>query len=127
MAMLAREAVMQQQEYEEAVRHAMVEMEREEKEAGAKSLAAKHHREALQSQIEASEAYRKRHQGDKFEEDKVEGRILCGAGKAGNYPRQNGRRHGEKGSESQVPDRDEGSRHPENANALVHGVDVVRV
>merc|ERR1712230_250752 len=67
-AMLAREAVMQQQEYEEAVRHAMVEMEREEKEAGAKSLAAKHHREALQSQIEASDAYRKRHQGDKFEE-----------------------------------------------------------
>ena len=32
-AMMAREAVMQQQEYEEAVRHAMVEMERESKEA----------------------------------------------------------------------------------------------
>lgn len=67
-AMMAREAVMQQQEYEEAVRHAMVEMERESKESSSKTEAAKIHREALQAQINAAEDYRKRHMNDKFEE-----------------------------------------------------------
>ena len=67
-AMMAREAVMQQQEYEEAVRHAMVQMERESKEASSKTEAAKIHREALQAQINAAEDYRKRHMNDKFEE-----------------------------------------------------------
>jgi len=67
-AMMAREAVMQQQEYEEAVRHAMVQMERESKEASSKTEAAKIHREALQAQINSAEDYRKRHMNDKFEE-----------------------------------------------------------
>eukprot|EP00622_Pseudochattonella_farcimen_P003295 FR738436.1.p1 GENE.FR738436.1~~FR738436.1.p1 ORF type:complete len:106 (+),score=16.14 FR738436.1:39-320(+) len=43
-------------------------MERESKEAESKKEGARLHREALQQQIEASEEFRKRHQGDKFEE-----------------------------------------------------------
>jgi len=67
-AMMAREAVMQQQEYEEAVRHAMVEMERESKEAAARAENSALHREVLQKQINFREDYRRRHRNDKFEE-----------------------------------------------------------
>lgn len=69
-AMMAREAVMQQQEYEESSRHSMAIMERESKEAAERKLAASQHRDALQAQINDIEFNRKYNRNDKYDEGK---------------------------------------------------------
>ena len=62
------QACVEAKQYEEAVRHAMVEMERESKETSSKAQNSKVHREALQAQIDAAAEYRSRHVNDKYEE-----------------------------------------------------------
>lgn len=69
-AMMAREAVMQQQEYEDAVTYSLQTMEREKFEADKKHAKAEAHRDALKHQITTNEVLSKRASGNKFDEGK---------------------------------------------------------
>merc|ERR1719502_661414 len=69
-AMMAREAVMQQQEYEDAVTYSLQTMEREKAESDAKHSKAEAHRDALKHQIATNEIAMKRASGNKFDEGK---------------------------------------------------------
>lgn len=67
-AILAREAVMQQQEYEDAVMYSLKVQKREAEEARAKQAAADEHRTKLQHQIKGIEAARVNGRSTKYEE-----------------------------------------------------------
>ena len=67
-SMMAREAVMQQQEYEDAVTHSVGVMERQSHENTKKHEVARKHREALQQQIETAQSSRKSASMGKYEE-----------------------------------------------------------
>mmetsp|Transcript_27423 Transcript_27423/g.61301 ORF Transcript_27423/g.61301 Transcript_27423/m.61301 type:complete len:474 (+) Transcript_27423:86-1507(+) len=67
-AILAREAVMQQQEYEDAMRYSVKVQEREAAENTRKKSAAESHRIKLQTQIDDRADVRKRTQSKKWEE-----------------------------------------------------------
>merc|ERR1719502_1472572 len=69
-AMMAREAVMQQQEYEDAVTYSLQTMEREKVESDLKHAKAEAHRDALKHQIVTNETAAKRASGNKFDEGK---------------------------------------------------------
>merc|ERR1711988_1220103 len=69
-AMMAREAVMQQQEYEDAVTYSLQTMEREKQESDKKHSKAEAHRDALKHQITTNEVSSKRASGNKFDEGK---------------------------------------------------------
>lgn len=65
---MAREAVILQQEYEDAVKYSMRIMERERAEKEAKASAAAAHRDAIHSQIEVRHDRRRKEQAEKYEE-----------------------------------------------------------
>lgn len=67
-SMMAREAVMQQQEYEDGVKYAMNVMKREKAESDVKHARSEDHRVKLQAQIDEREIARKKQQSHKFEE-----------------------------------------------------------
>jgi len=67
-AMMAREAVMQQQEYEDAVTYALQTMEREKTEEHSKKKTSMTHKDALLTQISVNEGHRSRSQATKFDE-----------------------------------------------------------
>mmetsp|Transcript_22133 Transcript_22133/g.26092 ORF Transcript_22133/g.26092 Transcript_22133/m.26092 type:complete len:483 (-) Transcript_22133:220-1668(-) len=67
-SIMAREALMQQEEYEDAIRFGMKVQQREAAEADAKQRAADMHRTKLQAQIDSAAAERKLNSTSKFEE-----------------------------------------------------------
>jgi len=67
-AMMAREAVMQQQEYEDAVTYALQTMEREKTEEHSKKKTSMTHKDALLTQISVNEGHRSRSQATKFDD-----------------------------------------------------------
>ena len=67
-SMMAREAVMQQQEYEDAIRHGVMVQQREAAEEGAKHQATDLHRIKLQDQIDRRASERKQQSLVKYEE-----------------------------------------------------------
>merc|ERR1712196_725552 len=67
-SMMAREAVMQQQEYEDGLKYSMKIMKREAAEESSKKAKADEHRVKLQQQIDEREIARKKSQSKKFEE-----------------------------------------------------------
>ncbi len=67
-SILAREAVMQQQEYEDSMRYAIKVQQREAAEAEDKHFKSEQHRVKLQEQIDLRDAERKRGMSTKFEE-----------------------------------------------------------
>ena len=69
-AMMAREAVMQQQEYEDAVTYSLQTMEREKFENDKKSAISESHRKNLQEQITSNELARKRGSTNKYDDGK---------------------------------------------------------
>lgn len=68
VSMMAREAVMQQQEYEDGLKYSMKIMKREAAEESTKKAKADEHRVKLQQQIDEREIARKKSQSKKFEE-----------------------------------------------------------
>merc|ERR1719502_2537579 len=67
-AMMAREAVMQQQEYEDAVAHSLTIMEREKAETDKAHVAAMNHRVGIQAQIDRNAEARKTNSTKKYED-----------------------------------------------------------
>lgn len=67
-SIMAREALMQQQEYEDAIRYSVKVQEREAAEAEAKQRASDMHRTKLQAQIDGAAEARKLGSNDKFDE-----------------------------------------------------------
>jgi uncharacterized protein YPO0396 len=65
---MAREAVMQQQEYEDAIRFSIKVQQRESAEAETKRNSSEHHRKKLQDQIDTRDVERKLLQNKKFDE-----------------------------------------------------------
>lgn len=68
VSMMAREAVMQQQEYEDGLKYSMKIMKREAAEESTKKAKSNEHRVKLQQQIDEREIARKKSQSKKFEE-----------------------------------------------------------
>lgn len=67
-AMMAREASLQQQEYDDALKYSMGVVEREKREKEAKEQASKEHRDMIMEQIAYSERTRKSKKAEKYEE-----------------------------------------------------------
>jgi hypothetical protein len=67
-SIMAREALMQQQEYEDAIRYGIKVQQREAAESEAKQRAADMHRTKLQAQIDSAAESRKHNSTSKFEE-----------------------------------------------------------